>query len=167
MHDDRNVQKGGGDMAEKLMSASEKSPILQEIKNVLDAARGNVARQVNSELLNAYWHIARQCLAFFIGKVKLPHCCLHDLFVSVPACSCSACSYRWNYKQKISSLTIQTKEIKIYRTADKTPAVRYFYVFGIMPSRRLRLRMPYGGASAPSWPLWRSCRGRELHMPAR
>lgn len=46
-------------MAEKLMSASEKSPILQEIKSVLDTARGNVARQVNSELLNAYWHIGR------------------------------------------------------------------------------------------------------------
>ena len=60
-------------MAEKLMSASEKSPILQEIKNVLDAARGNVARQVNSELLNAYWHIARQCLAFFIGQIEQTH----------------------------------------------------------------------------------------------
>ena len=46
-------------MAEKLMPTSEKPPILQEIKSVLDAARGNVARQVNSELLNAYWHIGR------------------------------------------------------------------------------------------------------------
>ena len=47
-------------MADKdLMVTSEMSPILQEIKTVLDTARGNVARQVNSELLNAYWNIGR------------------------------------------------------------------------------------------------------------
>lgn len=37
----------------------EMSPILQEIKNILDTARKMVARQVNSELLNAYWNIGR------------------------------------------------------------------------------------------------------------
>lgn len=42
-----------------LMITSEMSPILQEIKTVLDTARSNVARQVNSELLNAYWNIGR------------------------------------------------------------------------------------------------------------
>lgn len=35
------------------------SPVLQEIKNILDTARRIVARQVNSELLNAYWNIGR------------------------------------------------------------------------------------------------------------
>lgn len=38
---------------------SEMSFVLQEIKTVLDTARSNVARQVNSELLNAYWNIGR------------------------------------------------------------------------------------------------------------
>lgn len=38
---------------------SEMSGVLKEIKSVLDSARGNVARQVNSELLNAYWNIGR------------------------------------------------------------------------------------------------------------
>ena len=33
--------------------------IVAEIKTVLDSARRNVARQVNSELLNAYWNIGR------------------------------------------------------------------------------------------------------------
>ena len=42
-----------------LMIRSEMSPILQEIKTVLDTARNNVARQVNSELLNTYWNIGR------------------------------------------------------------------------------------------------------------
>jgi predicted nuclease of restriction endonuclease-like (RecB) superfamily len=35
------------------------SPLVQEIKAILDTARSNVARQVNSELLNAYWNIGR------------------------------------------------------------------------------------------------------------
>lgn len=34
-------------------------PIVREIKMVLDASRNNVARQVNSELLNSYWNIGR------------------------------------------------------------------------------------------------------------
>ena len=43
----------------KLSIAAEMSPVLQEIKSVLDTARSNVARQVNSELLNTYWNIGR------------------------------------------------------------------------------------------------------------
>ena len=35
------------------------SAVIQEIKSVLDTARGNVAREVNSELLNTYWNIGR------------------------------------------------------------------------------------------------------------
>ena len=47
-------------MAKKdLVVTSEMSPILQEIKTVLDTARNNVARQVNNELLNTYWNIGR------------------------------------------------------------------------------------------------------------
>jgi len=47
-------------MADKdLLVISEMLPILQEIKTVLDTARSNVARQVNSELLNTYWNIGR------------------------------------------------------------------------------------------------------------
>ena len=34
-------------------------PILQEIKIILDNARNNVARQINKELLSAYWNIGR------------------------------------------------------------------------------------------------------------
>ena len=39
--------------------APEMSAIVSEIKTVLETARGNVAKQVNSELLNAYWNIGR------------------------------------------------------------------------------------------------------------
>jgi len=47
-------------MADKdLIGKLEMSPILQEIKTILDTARNNVARQVNNELLNAYWNIGR------------------------------------------------------------------------------------------------------------
>ena len=47
-------------MAEKdLVVTSEMSPVLQEIKTILDTARNNVARQVNNELLNTYWNIGR------------------------------------------------------------------------------------------------------------
>ena len=35
------------------------SGMVAEIKTVLDTARSNVARQVNSELLNTYWNIGR------------------------------------------------------------------------------------------------------------
>ena len=35
------------------------SAIVSEIKTVLETARGNVAKQVNSELLNAYWNVGR------------------------------------------------------------------------------------------------------------
>ena len=35
------------------------SPIIQQIKSIMDTARSNVARQVNNELLNAYWNIGR------------------------------------------------------------------------------------------------------------
>ena len=35
------------------------SPVVQEIRTVLETARSNVARQVNSELLNTYWNIGR------------------------------------------------------------------------------------------------------------
>ena len=47
-------------MSEKdLKLTSELSPLLREIKTVLDVARGNVARQINNELLNTYWNIGR------------------------------------------------------------------------------------------------------------
>lgn len=47
-------------MAEKdLVVTSGMSPILQEIKTILNTARNNVARQVNNELLNTYWNIGR------------------------------------------------------------------------------------------------------------
>ena len=47
-------------MAKKdLVVTSEMSPVLQEIKTILDIARNNVARQVNNELLNTYWNIGR------------------------------------------------------------------------------------------------------------
>ena len=42
-----------------LTITSDISPIVQEIKTVLDTARSKVARQVNSELLNTYWNIGR------------------------------------------------------------------------------------------------------------
>lgn len=42
-----------------LRSDSENSAVIQEIKTVLDSARANVARKVNSELLNSYWNIGR------------------------------------------------------------------------------------------------------------
>ncbi len=35
------------------------SIVIQEIKSVLDIAHSNVAREVNNELLNAYWNIGR------------------------------------------------------------------------------------------------------------
>lgn len=38
---------------------TEMFPVLREIKNILNTARSNVARQVNSELLNTYWNIGR------------------------------------------------------------------------------------------------------------
>lgn len=34
-------------------------PVVKEIRSILDTARSNVAQQVNSELLNTYWHIGR------------------------------------------------------------------------------------------------------------
>lgn len=34
-------------------------PVVKEIRSILDTARSNVARQVNSELLNTYWNIGR------------------------------------------------------------------------------------------------------------
>lgn len=43
----------------ELAMAEQLSFVLQEIKDVLSAARNNVARQVNSELLNTYWHVGR------------------------------------------------------------------------------------------------------------
>lgn len=43
----------------ELIMTAEMSAILQEIKTVLDTARSNVARQVNSELLSTYWNIGR------------------------------------------------------------------------------------------------------------
>lgn len=47
-------------MESKDLITSEKMfPVVQEIKCVIDSARGNVAKQVNYELLNAYWNIGR------------------------------------------------------------------------------------------------------------
>ena len=34
-------------------------PVIQEISLILETARSNVARQVNNELLDAYWNIGR------------------------------------------------------------------------------------------------------------
>ena len=48
------------DMNQKnLTLPNDLSPVVQEIRTVLETARGNVARQVNSELLNTYWNIGR------------------------------------------------------------------------------------------------------------
>lgn len=41
------------------VSADHIFPVIQEIKDLLDTARSNVARQVNNELLNTYWNIGR------------------------------------------------------------------------------------------------------------
>lgn len=43
----------------KITTANEMTALVQEVKTILDAARSNVARQVNSELLNTYWNIGR------------------------------------------------------------------------------------------------------------
>lgn len=43
----------------ELIPGSELSPVVQEIRSVLENARSNVARQVNSELLNTYWNVGR------------------------------------------------------------------------------------------------------------
>ncbi len=42
-----------------LVIAVEMPSVLQEIKSILDTARSNVARQVNNQILNAYWNIGR------------------------------------------------------------------------------------------------------------
>lgn len=42
-----------------LITEKEIATILHDIKGVLDTARDNVARQVNSELLSTYWNIGR------------------------------------------------------------------------------------------------------------
>ena len=42
-----------------LKSDSDVSSVIQEIKSVMDTARNNVANQVNTALLNAYWNIGR------------------------------------------------------------------------------------------------------------
>ncbi len=34
-------------------------PVIKEIKDILEDARNNVARQVNNELIAAYWNIGR------------------------------------------------------------------------------------------------------------
>lgn len=44
---------------EIIVENSELSSIIKEIKTILDTAKGNVAKQVNNELLNAYWNIGR------------------------------------------------------------------------------------------------------------
>ena len=44
-------------MADKL--SKNQDSLIQEIKSVIIDARNNVARQVNSELLGAYWNIGR------------------------------------------------------------------------------------------------------------
>lgn len=43
----------------KITTANEMTALVQEVKSILEAARSNVARQVNSELLNTYWNIGR------------------------------------------------------------------------------------------------------------
>ena len=43
----------------ELIPGSDLSPVVQEIRSVLENARSNVARQVNSELLNTYWNVGR------------------------------------------------------------------------------------------------------------
>lgn len=43
----------------RFIGGSDLTPVVLEIRTVLDNARGNVARQVNNELLNTYWNIGR------------------------------------------------------------------------------------------------------------
>ena len=46
---------------ERMMTSNQTtmSSLVEEIKSVLNAARSNVAQQVNNELLSTYWHIGR------------------------------------------------------------------------------------------------------------
>lgn len=44
------------------------SPVIQEIKLVIETARNNVAREVNSELLTAYWNIGRIIVEYEQGN---------------------------------------------------------------------------------------------------
>lgn len=39
------------------MNSQLMNPLISEIKNILDVARGNVAKQVNNELIVSYWKI--------------------------------------------------------------------------------------------------------------
>ena len=43
----------------ELIPGNDLTPVVQEIRSLLETARSNVARQVNSELLNTYWNIGR------------------------------------------------------------------------------------------------------------
>ena len=45
-------------MANDLMR-NDIQPVVKEIRNILEEARSNVARQVNNELLAAYWNVGR------------------------------------------------------------------------------------------------------------
>lgn len=46
-------------MNDHISPSNNMQPIVSKIKDVLDIARNNVARQVNNELLNTYWNIGR------------------------------------------------------------------------------------------------------------
>ena len=41
------------------LTKNDMQPVIKEIRNILEEARNNVARQVNNELLAAYWNIGR------------------------------------------------------------------------------------------------------------
>ncbi len=40
------------------------SPLISEIKNVLDVARSNVAKEINNELLISYWKIGESIVCY-------------------------------------------------------------------------------------------------------
>ena len=47
------LSKGGV----RLMDNQLMNPVISDVKNILDTARSNVAREVNNELVVAYWKI--------------------------------------------------------------------------------------------------------------
>ena len=47
-------------------------PVVQEIRTVLNTARGNVAKQVNNELLMTYWHTGKSVrLSFAMSRTTI------------------------------------------------------------------------------------------------
>ena len=64
------MKNTGSNIANEITTAPQKEALLSEIRSVLNAAKHNIVREVNSQIVHAYWQIGKYIVEYEQGGAQ-------------------------------------------------------------------------------------------------